>query len=70
MVQPRRRSAERNSQNLEQIYYILAGEGTLAANGQETAIREGDAIHLQPGTTYHLTNSDETWLTYLIVAAR
>ena len=70
MVQPRRRSAERNSQDLDQIYYILAGEGTLVANGKVTAVREGDAIHLSPGTTYHLTNSDETWLTYLIVAAR
>lgn len=70
MVQPRRRSAERNSQDLDQIYYILAGEGTLVANGKVTAVREGDAIHLLPGTTYHLTNSDETWLTYLIVAAR
>ena len=70
MVQPRRRSAERNSQDLDQIYYILAGEGTLAADGQETAVREGDAIHLLPETNYHISNSDETWLTYLIVAAR
>ena len=70
MVQPRRRSAERNSQNLEQIYYILAGQGTLVADGQETAIREGDAVHLLPETTFHISNTDETWLTYLIVAAR
>lgn len=70
MVQPRRRSAERNSQNLEQIYYVLAGEGTLFADGKETAIREGDAVHLLPETTYHISNTDETWLTYLIVAAR
>ncbi len=70
MVQPRRRSAERNSQDLDQIYYILAGEGTLVADGQETAIREGDAIHLPAETTYHISNNDESWLTYLIVAAR
>ena len=70
MVQPRRRSKDRNSQNFEQIYYILAGEGTLVADGEGTAIREGDAIHLLPGTTYHTNNSDEAWLTYLIVAAR
>jgi len=70
MVQPRRRSAERNSQDLDQIYYILSGEGALVADGQETAVREGDAVHLLPGTAYHLTNRDETWLTYLIVAAR
>ncbi len=70
MVQPRRRSKEWNSQNLEQIYYILAGKGTLVAEGQEAAIREGDAIHLVPETTYHISNKDESWLTYLIVAAR
>lgn len=70
MVQPRRSSKERNSQNLEQIYYILAGEGTLVAEGLEAASREGDAIHLLPETTYHISNTDELWLTYLIVAAR
>ncbi|MXY94450.1 MAG: cupin domain-containing protein [Caldilineaceae bacterium SB0670_bin_27] len=70
MVQPRRRSKERNSHNLEQIYYVLAGEGKLVAEGQETAVREGDAIHLLPGTTYHISNTDKSWLTYLIVAAR
>ena len=70
MVQPRRRTAERHSQDVEQIYYILAGTGTMVADGQEISIREGDAIHLLPRTTYHLTNSSETWLTYLIVAAR
>ena len=70
MVQPRRRSAEQNSQDLEQIFYVLAGAGTLIADGKERAIGEGDAVHLPPQTTYHITNTDETWLTYLIVAAR
>ncbi len=29
-----------------------------------------DAIHSRPQTTYHLTNSEETRLTYRIIAAR
>ena len=70
MVQPRQRSAEKNAQDLEQIYYVLAGAGTLVSNGQVKSIWEGDAIHLRPQTTYHLTNTGETWLTYLIIAAR
>ncbi len=70
MVQPRRRSAERHSEDMELIYYVIAGAGTMVADGQVTSMREGDAIHLLPGTTYHITNSDETWLTYLIVATR
>ena len=70
MVQPRQRSALQSSKDLEQIYYILAGAGTLIANGQERSICKGDAIHLPPETTYHLANTGEAWLTYLIIAAR
>ena len=35
MAQPRRRSAEKNAQDLEQIDYVLAGAGTLICNGHE-----------------------------------
>ena len=70
MVQPRRRSAEKNAQDLEQIDYVLAGAGHAGLQRPRKTICEGDTIHLRPQTTYHLTNAGETWLTYLIIAAR
>lgn len=65
-VQPRSRCAER-TERLEQIYYILQGSGELTLNGHTDPVREGDAIHVPLGATYHLTNGTGDWLTYLII---
>ena len=49
---------------------MIAGKGAPVDDGQEAAVREGDAFHLLPQLTYHISNTDKSWLTYLIVAAR
>lgn len=69
-IQPRGRSAERRYDDLEQVYYVLEGGGTISIDGQETGITEGDMIHLPPEATYYLSNRGEGWLTYMIMAAR
>lgn len=66
-VQPRNRSAERSYNDLEQVYYVLEGEGTLVAGGSEQRVLEGDMIHLPAGTAYHFRNPTEGWLVYYIV---
>ncbi len=68
MVQPRLRAAERSEQ-LEQIYYVLEGNGSLKFNGETQEVREGDAIHLPADSTYQLENTGDGWMTYLIIAA-
>jgi mannose-6-phosphate isomerase-like protein (cupin superfamily) len=66
-VQPRGRSAERTYKDFEQVYYVLEGEGTLVAKGDEQRVVEGDMIHLAGGTAYHFRNPTEGWLVYYIV---
>ncbi|MSP14875.1 MAG: cupin domain-containing protein [Chloroflexi bacterium] len=69
MVQPGSRSAEQHSQDLELVYYVLAGQGQMIINGHEVRVLEGDAIHLPKGTPFQLANRGQDWLTYLIIAA-
>ena len=67
MLQPRGRSKERSTAGSEEVYYVLEGEGTITANGQELGIREGDAVHLLTETAYLLNNPGEMWLIYLVI---
>lgn len=52
----------------ELIYYILDGQGVLSAEEGEQPITQGDLIHLPAQTTFTITNTKDTWLTYMIVA--
>ncbi len=68
-VQPRGQAVERCYEELEQVYYVLENSGVLAADGDAQEIREGDMIHLPPGTRYAIRNPQAEWLSYLIMAA-
>lgn len=69
-VQPRSRSAERVYKDLEQVYYVLDGEGALVADGSEQRVVEGDMIHLPAGTAYRFRNPGERWLVYYVVGVK
>ena len=50
---------------------VVSHESAIVWNCLQPKPADGsDTIHLRPQTTYHLTNAGETWLTYLIIAAR
>ena len=68
-VQPRGKTVEQCCTELEQVYYVLENSGTLEADGDAQEIREGDMIHLPPGTRYAIRNPHAEWLSYLIMAA-
>ena len=69
-VQPRNTSADRTESELELVYYVLDGCGILeSGDGEESAITEGDMVHLPPGTSYRIRNDTEDWITSLIMAA-
>ena len=57
------------AKNWSQVYYVLENSGVLEADGEEQEIREGDMIHLPPGTRYAIRNPHAEWLSYLIMAA-
>lgn len=69
-VQPRNTSADRTESELELVYYVLRGCAILeSGGGEESAITEGDMVHLPPGTSYRIRNDTEDWITSLIMAA-
>ena len=67
-VQPRGQTVE-HCEEQEQVYYVLENSGVLEADGDAQEIREGDMIHLPPGTRYAIRNPHAEWLSYLIMAA-
>ena len=68
-IQPRGQTVEQCCEELEQVYYVLENSGILEADGDAQEIREGDMIHLPPGTRYAIRNPHAEWLSYLIMAA-
>ena len=67
-VQPNNQTIQR-TEAIEQIYYILENQGIFLSEGQQQPITEGDMIHVPPNMTYQIQNPNDTWLTYLIMAA-
>jgi mannose-6-phosphate isomerase-like protein (cupin superfamily) len=66
-VQPRGHTTEHCERAIEQIYYILEGAGTLRIDGHPHGVTEGDMIHIPMGASYTFINTQDTWLSCLIV---
>jgi len=52
---------------IEEIYYILEGEGNMWQDGEERAINPGDAIANPPGIPHYITNTGDTPLVFLCI---
>lgn len=53
----------------EEIYYILAGEGTMRIDDEERSVGPGDAIAILPGKTHQITNTGNEPLKFLCCCA-
>jgi mannose-6-phosphate isomerase-like protein (cupin superfamily) len=42
---------------LEEIYYFLAGHGTMSIEGEEVTVAPGDAVLVPPGVDHGLANT-------------
>lgn len=53
----------------EQCYFILEGQGLMAAGEETERVRPGDCIYIPGNTPHGLVNDGETVLTYYSAAA-
>jgi mannose-6-phosphate isomerase-like protein (cupin superfamily) len=54
----------------EQIYFVLAGQGTLVYAGERAALRRNDFAYLPPGVKHGITNSSGEDLRVLVMGFR
>lgn len=56
----------------EEMFFVLAGQGTLRVAGELLPLRQGDLVFIPPGPDYphHILNTSDAPLTYLSVGTR
>ena len=54
---------------MEEIYFILSGEGEMSVDGETRHVRPGDATWIPAGSAHRLTNSSKADLLILVVAS-
>ncbi|HZT69027.1 MAG TPA: cupin domain-containing protein [Terriglobia bacterium] len=51
----------------EQIYYVLAGDGTLDYNGQRTSVKKDDFMYLPPKVRHGMANPSSSPLRFVLM---
>jgi mannose-6-phosphate isomerase-like protein (cupin superfamily) len=54
---------------MEEIYFVLSGEGEMSVDGETRHVRPGDATWIPAGSAHSLANSSEEDLLILVVAS-
>jgi mannose-6-phosphate isomerase-like protein (cupin superfamily) len=67
-IQGRKSSDHHSHENIEQIYYILKGEGTVLVGEERRKVREGDVVYLPPKVPHQLFNDGDDWIENLIIS--
>ena len=68
-LQGRKTSDHHKHDNLEQVYYILAGEGEVLFGEERYPVREGDAIYLPAGAYHQMFNDmNDDWLVHHVIS--
>ena len=57
-------------ENIEHMYFILSGVGTVRIGDEEQEVREGDAVYLPPGLTHTMRNTGTYPLRFLAIGAK
>ena len=50
-----------------EVYYILAGEGTVHIDGETAAVHADQAIYIPPDSEQHIANTGDTDLVFLCI---
>lgn len=53
----------------EQLYYFLKGCGKMKIDDVVFDVREGDAVHIPPGSKHQLINDSDDWIEHILVTA-
>ena len=70
-LQGRKTSDYHQHENLEQVYYVLAGSGEVLFGEERFPIQEGDAIYLPPGIHHQMFNDmNQAWLEHHVISQR
>ncbi len=68
-LQGRKTSDCHKHEHLEQVYYILGGQGEALFNNKRHPVKAGDAIYLPPRIHHQMFNDNEEWLEHHVISA-
>jgi mannose-6-phosphate isomerase-like protein (cupin superfamily) len=63
------KTIESHRDPMEEIYFVLKGEGEISVDGETRHVIPGDATWIPAGSAHSLTNSSEQELVILVVAS-
>jgi mannose-6-phosphate isomerase-like protein (cupin superfamily) len=63
------KTIESHRDPMEEIYFVLSGEGEMSVDEETKHVRPGDATWIPAGSAHSLTNSSEKDLLILVVAS-
>jgi mannose-6-phosphate isomerase-like protein (cupin superfamily) len=63
------KTIESHKDPMEEIYFVLSGEGEMSVDEETRHVRPGDATWIPAGSAHSLTNSSEQNLLILVVAS-
>jgi quercetin dioxygenase-like cupin family protein len=69
-MQPGKESDYHNHTDIEQVYYILKGKGTMVIDDERYPVREGDVVYLPPQVMHRMVNDSDDWVEHLIISCR
>jgi mannose-6-phosphate isomerase-like protein (cupin superfamily) len=63
------KTIESHTDPMEEIYFVLSGEGEMSVDEETRHVRPGDATWIPAGSAHSLTNTSEQDLLILVVAS-
>ena len=69
MMQAGREGDYHAHEDAEQLYYFTRGHGKMRLDDQLYPVREGDTVHVPPGSKHQLLNDSDDWVEHLILSA-
>ena len=70
MMQARKEGDYHAHEDAEQVYYFVRGRGKMRIDDEILEVREGDAVHIPPGSLHLLINDSDDWIEHILVTAR